>query len=55
MSYMKRQENEDSTINFISEPEIFGGGYEAKLPVWNVEITNDKGEIDSIIRKQSVC
>lgn len=26
MSYMKRQRNEDSTINFIPEPEISGGG-----------------------------
>lgn len=25
MSYMKRQRNEDSTINFIPEPEISGG------------------------------
>lgn len=26
MPYMKRQGNEDSAINFILEPEIFGGG-----------------------------
>ena len=51
MSYMKRQRNEDSTINFIPEPEISGGD-ETKLPVWNVEITDEKGEIDSIIRKR---
>lgn len=31
MPYMKRQGNEDSAINFILEPEIFGGGGRNKI------------------------